>query len=261
MSDTFADIDGVRFRYRFDGPAAAPVLMLSNSLGTDLSMWEPQLPALARRFRVLRYDSRGHGASGVPPGPYTIEHLGRDVIGLLDGLGIDCVHFCGLSMGGMTGMWLGIHTPTRLHRLVLANTAARIGPPDNWNARIENVRAGGMTAISQAVLERWFTPEFHAQHPDRITAMRQMLERSPVDGYVACCAAVRDMDQRDAVAGIGAPTLVIAGTHDAATPPADGRFVAEHIAGARYVELDAAHLSNIEAGARFTGALLSFVEA
>jgi 3-oxoadipate enol-lactonase len=261
MSDTFADIDGVRSRYRFDGPAAAPVLVLSNSLGTDLSMWAPQLPALARRFRVLRYDSRGHGASGVPPGPYTIEHLGRDVVGLLDGLGIDRVHFCGLSMGAMTGMWLGIHAPARLHRLALANTAARIGPPDNWNARIEKVRAGGMAAISQAVLERWFTPEFRAKHPDRITAMRQMLERSPAEGYVACCAAVRDMDQRDAVAGIGAPTLVIAGTHDAATPPADGRFVAEHIAGARYVELDAAHLSNIEAGARFTDALLSFLEA
>jgi 3-oxoadipate enol-lactonase len=261
MPDTFADIDGARFRYRFDGPPAAHVLVLSNSLGTDLSMWEPQLPALARRFRVLRYDSRGHGGSAVTPGPYAIERLGRDVVGLLDAFAIDRAHFCGLSLGGMTGMWLGIHAPERLSRLVLANTAAQIAPPDPWNARIEKVRAEGMAAISQAVLARWFTPAFHAQRPADAVAMKEMLERSPAGGYVACCAAVRDMDQRDAVAGIRAPTLVIAGTHDAATPPADGRFLAEHIAAAGYVELDAAHLSNIEAGPRFTDALLSFLEA
>jgi 3-oxoadipate enol-lactonase len=224
-------------------------------------MREPQIAALARTFRVLRYDTRGHGTSTDTPGPYSIESLGRDVVGLLDGLGIERAHFCGLSMGGMIGMWLGVHAPGRLRQLVLANTAARIGPPDNWNARIEKVRAGGMAAISQAVMERWFTPGYIAKHPGQIVAMRQMMERTPAQGYVACCAAVRDMDQRDAVAAIGAPTLVIAGTHDIATPVADGRFLADRIKGAAYAEIDAAHLSNIEAAPAFTAALLAFLNA
>jgi 3-carboxy-cis,cis-muconate cycloisomerase len=260
-SDGFSEVDGARLHYRIDGAERAPVLVLSNSLGTDLAMWEPQIPALLRAFRVLRYDTRGHGTSADAPGPYSIERLGRDVVGLLDSLGIERAHFCGLSMGGMIGMWLGVHAPGRLHRLVLANTAARIGIPDNWNARIDKVRAGGMAAISQAVVERWFTPGYIAEHPDRIVAMRQMLERTPAQGYVACCAAVRDMDQRDAVAAIGAPTLVIAGTHDVATPVADGRFLADRIEGAAYAEIDAAHLSNIEAAPAFTTALLAFLNA
>ena len=158
-------------------------------------------------------------------------------------------------------MWLGAHAPGRLHRLVLANTAARMGPPDNWNARIEKVRAGGMGAISQAVLERWFTPGFMAKHPDRIAAMRQMMERTPAQGYIACCVAVRDMDQRDSVATITVPTLVISGTRDVATPPAEGKFLAERIQVATYAEFDAPHLSNIEAAPAFTAALLAFLNA
>ena len=260
-SGFFVEVDGASIHCRFDGTARAPVLVLSNSLGTDLAMWDPQIATLARTFRVLRYDTRGHGKSAATPGPYAIERLGRDVIGLLDGLKIERAHFCGLSLGGITGMWLGIHAPGRLQRLVLANTAARIGPPDNWNARIEKVRAGGMGAISQAVVELWFTPAFIAINPERIAMMRQMMERTPAKGYTACCAAVRDMDQRDAIAAIGAPTLVIAGTHDVATPATDGRFLADHIKGAAYAELDAAHLSNIEAAPAFTAALLAFLNA
>jgi 3-oxoadipate enol-lactonase len=259
VTDAFVTVDGARLRCRFEGTASSPVVMLSNSLGADLTMWDDQLPTLLRQFRVLRYDTRGHGGSTVAPGPCSIERLGRDVVGVLDGLGIDRVHFCGLSLGGMTGMWLGLNAPNRLRRLVLANTAARIVPPENWNARIERVRTGGMRAIAPAVLERWFTPAFHAQHPERIAAMQRMLEGTPADGYVAACSAVRDMDQREAIAGIRVPTLVIAGASDQATPPADGRHLARRIAGARYVELATAHISNIEAAAEFNAAVVAFL--
>jgi 3-oxoadipate enol-lactonase len=255
----FLELAATRFHYRFDGPERAPVVMLSNSLGTTLAMWEPQIGALSAKFRVLRYDSRGHGQSAVTPGPYTIEQLGRDAVGLLDALGIDRAHFCGLSMGGMVGQWLGAFAPQRLEALVLCNTSARIGPPEAWNARIDAVRKGGMAAIVDAVLARWYTPAFLASATDAIAATRAMLLGTPADGYVASCAAVRDMDQREGTAHIAVPTLVIAGTFDAATPPEDGRFLAQHIRGARFVELPAAHLSNIEAPPAFTRALTDFL--
>jgi 3-oxoadipate enol-lactonase len=259
----FADVNGARLHYRYDGPEGAPVLVLCNSLGTDLSMWDLQVAAFAAKFRVLRYDRRGHGASAVTPGPYTIELLARDVLGLLDTLGMDRVRFCGLSMGGMVGMWLAANTGDRLEKLVLCNTAAQIGSPDPWNARIEAVRKGGMAAIESGVLARWFTPGF-LQQPTPMRGpifdrMRETLLALSPEGYAACCAAVRDMDQRETIARIGTPTLVIAGTHDAATPPAAGQFIAKQIRGAQYVELDAAHISNVEAADRFTEAVLRFV--
>jgi len=255
----FVDLANVRLRHQFDGPVGAPVLMLSNSLGSDLAMWEAQMPRLTRDHRVLRYDTRGHGQSAVPPGPYTIERLGRDVVALLDQLALDRVTFCGLSLGGMTGMWLGVHAPARIARLVLANTAARVAAPELYNARIDKVNAGGVAAISDAVLARWFTPAFIAREPATLNAMKAMMERTPASGYAACCAAIRDMDQREEVQAIAAPTLVIVGTHDGATPPADGHFLAERIPGARLVELDAAHLSNIEAAPAFNATLASFL--
>jgi 3-oxoadipate enol-lactonase len=255
----FADIDGVRVHYRFDGAEGAPVVMLSNSLGTELAMWDPQVPSLAARYRVLRYDSRGHGLTAVPPGPYTIEQLGRDALGLLDALGIDRARFCGLSMGGMVGQWLGANAPDRLVKLVLCNTAARIGTAETWNARIASVRGGGMAAIVDGVLARWFTPAFAAASPEAVAATRAMLLRTPPEGYVASCAAVRDMDQRAAVAGIAVPTLVIAGAHDISTPPEEGRWLAGRIRGARCVELPAGHLSNVEAAAAFTRAVGEFL--
>ena len=253
------DIDVDKFNCRVDGPADAPVLVLSNSLGTSLPMWDAQMPALAERFRVLRYDTRGHGASPVTPGPYTIGELGRDVLMLLDALKIRRAHFCGLSMGGMIGMWLGAHAPDRIGRIVLANTAPKIGTPEMWNQRIDNVRKGGMEAIVDTLLERWLTPGFRARAPEPVARLRAMLTATSADGYMACCAAVRDMDQRDAIAGIRHPTLVIAGTHDAVTPPAEVRATAERIRGARYVELDAAHLSNVEAAERFTAEVVGFL--
>ncbi|HVL75442.1 MAG TPA: 3-oxoadipate enol-lactonase [Noviherbaspirillum sp.] len=245
--------------YQIEGDEGAPWLILSNSLGTALEMWDPQMPALLRQFRVLRYDTRGHGRSEVTPGPYTIAQLGADVIGLMDGLDIARAHFCGLSMGGMTGMWLGIHHPQRVGRLALCNTAARIGPPELWNARIAKVTSEGMASIAPAVIDRWFTPRFQQEARQQVERVRAMLESMPPDGYAACCAAVRDMDQRGALGRIQAPTLVIAGTHDGSTPPADGRAVAGCIAGARYVELDAAHLSNWEQCEQFTDAVVGFL--
>jgi len=255
----FVDVNGARLHYRIDGPESAPALVFCNSLGTDHTMWDPQVPASAGRYRVLRYDRRGHGASAVTPGPYTIEQLGRDVLGLLDHLGIDRVRFCGLSLGGMTGMWLGTHAGNRIERLVLCNTAAQIGSPDPWNARIEAVRKGGMAAIESGVLARWFTPGFLARPTPMLGRMRETLLQLSPEGYAACCAAVRDMDQRESITRITAPTLVVAGTHDAATPPAAGQFIARQIRGAQYVELDAAHISNVEAADRFTEQVLRFV--
>jgi 3-oxoadipate enol-lactonase len=255
-----ANLGDVRIHYRLDGPSDAPVVVLSNSLGTELAMWEPQVAALVPRFRVLRYDSRGHGASSVPDGPYTIDQMGGDVVALLDHLGLARVRFCGLSMGGMVGMWLGRFAPARVARLVLSNTAARIGPPEAWNTRIARVNEGGMAAVADMVVARWFSPAFLATQPPAATAARQMLLRCNPQGYVAACAGVRDMDQRDGIAAIGVPTLVISSTHDVSTPPPDGRFLAERIAGARYVELDAGHISNLERPADFNRALVDFLE-
>jgi 3-oxoadipate enol-lactonase len=255
----FLDLKDAQIFYELAGPEGAPVLVLSNSLGTSLEMWEPQLPALSQAFRILRYDARGHGRSSVSPGPYTIENLADDVLGLLDKLGFERVHFCGLSMGGMIGMSLAMRASNRLRTLVLCNTAPKIGSLKMWNTRIATVRKGGMRAVVDGVLERWFTPTFRSRSPEAVDCTRQMLLKTPVEGYAACCAAVRDMDARDAISSIRVPTLAIAGTHDPVTPPTDGRFMADRIAGAGYRELPAAHLSNIEAPAAFTMEVSSFL--
>jgi 3-oxoadipate enol-lactonase len=255
----FVESDGARFHYRIDGSEQAPAIVLSNSLGTNLSMWDAQIPALAARFRVLRYDTRGQGQSSVTPGPYSLMQLGRDVIHLLDELEIERAHFCGLSMGGMTGMWLGVYRATRVERLVLCNTAARIGSPEIWNARIEAVRQGGMAAIADIVIQRWFTPRFIAHAPESIERTRQMILATPPEGYMANCGAIRDMDQRETISDISAPTAVIAGINDPVTTISDAQYIVDRVAGAQYAELDAAHLSNIEAAEHFTQVLLRFL--
>jgi 3-oxoadipate enol-lactonase len=259
MTDSFFDLAGVRFHYRVDGDERAPAVVLSNSLGTDLTMWEPQMPDLVRRYRVIRYDARGHGRSAVTPGPYTIAQMGRDVLGLLSCIGVERAHFCGLSLGGMTGMWLAANAGYHINRLVLANTTAYMPPAEMWNTRIETVRTGGMSAITPAIVQRWFTPQFVASHPIEVGTTRAMLESTPPEGYVAACAAVRDMDQRASLRTITRPTLVIAGAHDAATPPENARALVSAIPGATYVELPASHLSNVEAPVEFTTALLDFL--
>ena len=248
-----------RLHYQLEGADDAPVLMLSNSLGTHLGMWAPQMPSLLSHFRVLRYDARGHGQSSVPDGPYSIAQLGADAIALIDHLRLDRVHFCGLSMGGMTGLWLALNHAARIDRLVLCNTAARIGPPEMWDVRIEAVLAQGLAAIVPAVLDRWFTRDFRHGATAQVELVRAMLQTTTDAGYVASCAAVRDMDQRGQLGAISVPTLVIAGRQDMATPPADGRFLADHIAGARYVELNAAHLSNWEVAQAFTMHVCDFL--
>ena len=255
----FVAAGDLHVRYELAGPAEAPAVVLSHSLGADLSMWDPQARALAARCRVLRYDGRGHGRTTVAPGPHTIETLARDVLALMDALGVARAHFCGLSMGGMIGMWLGAHARDRIDRLVLSNTAARIGTSEAWNARIRGVESGGMTAVSSAIIERWFTPEFRRRSPDTVAMAGRMVAAAPAAGYTACCAAIRDADARAYLAAITAKTLVIAGAHDPATPPADGRALAAAISGARYVELSASHLSNLEAEAAFTAELLAFL--
>jgi 3-oxoadipate enol-lactonase len=254
-----AQLKDVRIHYDLAGPAGAPALVFSNSLGATFSMWDPQAPALQKQFRVLRYDTRGHGQSSVTPGPYTIEQLASDVLALLDALQLDRVHFCGLSMGGQTGMWLALNAAARLNKLILCNTAAKIGTPEMWNNRIEAVRKGGMNSISTAVMGRWFSSDFRSNSLEVITAIKQSFERTNPEGYAANCGAIRDFDARETIAAIHVPTLVIAGTHDAATTPADGRYLADHIPGARYVELNASHLSNIETRDRFTSELSAFL--
>ncbi len=255
----FAQLADVRLHYELEGDPKLPVLMLCNSLGTTLDMWAPQMPAMLAHFRVLRYDTRGHGRSQVTPGEYSIAQLGADAVALLDHLGMQRVSFCGLSMGGMTGMWLGANRPDRVERMVLANTGAKLGDPPTWEARFAAVRSGGMASITPSVLDRWFTARYQRLSPNEVQKVRAMLLATSPDGYIANGAAVRDMDQRADLAKIKVPTLVIAGTYDGSTPPELGREVAQAIDGARYVELDAAHLSNWEQTGAFSSAVLSFV--
>jgi 3-oxoadipate enol-lactonase len=255
----FINANNLLFQCEWNGPEGAPVLVLSNSLGTNLTLWDPQIPVFEKNFRVLRYDSRGHGESGVSLRDYSVELLARDVVGLLDALKLERVHFCGLSIGGMTGMWLSVHAPERLHKLVLCDTSPQIGDAQTWNTRILSVRSGGTKAIAQSVVERWFTPEFRAKNPEAVAKTKEMIESTNPDGYIASCAAVRDFNFWPEVAGIHAPALVIAGTHDPAVPAADAQRLAREIKGAKYAELNAAHISNVEAAEQFTAEVSAFL--
>ena len=253
------DIQGQAFAVRSDGPDAAPVLLLSNSLSSDMSMWDDQVPRWARHFRVIRYDQRGHGQSAAPPGPYTIDRLGRDAVAVLDHLGISRAHFCGLSMGGMVGMWLLTHAPERIDRAVLSNTAAHMGPVELWNGRIALAKEGGMEATVEPTVKRWFPAAFHEAAPAAIERMRDMIRRTPLAGYIGSCEAIRDMDQRETIRGIRNPTLVIIGAKDPATTPEAGRAIHAAIPGAALAVLDAAHLSNIEQPAAYASTVEEFL--
>lgn len=255
----FVDAPQVRIHYELSGPENAPVVLFANSLGADLSMWEPQLPALSGRFRVLRFDMRGHGASSVPPGPYRLEELALDAVALLDALGIARVHFCGLSLGGAVGQWLGIHRPERLLSLTLCATACSFGPRANWEERIAAVERGGVEAIADAVLARWFTQAFFERHPGEVARFRAMLCATSAQGYAAAAAAVRDTDLCAAVHRIAVPTLLIAGKADPATPPARLEELRAQIPRAELVVLEAAHILNVEAAEAFNRALMAFL--
>ncbi|HEY0492185.1 MAG TPA: 3-oxoadipate enol-lactonase [Candidatus Dormibacteraeota bacterium] len=246
--------------YRFDGPSDAPVFVLSHSLGLSTVMWDPVLPQLVKRFRVLRYDHRGHGASPAPAGPYEIADFGRDFVQLLDRLQVERVSFCGLSLGGMVGQWLGAHAPDRLDRLVLCCTAERMLKPEDFTTRAAAVRAGGMAPIVDLAISRWFTPGFLAGHSSAIAPLRAALLAVNVEGYAATCDAIAAMDQRDDLPKIKAPTLVLAGSADVVTPPAQAQQMADRIPGARSVVLAGApHIACVEQPEAFADQVLGWM--
>lgn len=236
-----------RLHFVVDGPPDRPVLVLGSSLGTTGAMWGPQLPALTQHFRVVRYDHRGHGNSPVSPGPYRLESLAEDVLALLDRLELDRVHYAGLSLGGMVGMELAARAPERIGRLALLCTSAQLGPPEGWHDRARIARTQGTAALVDVVVGRWFTPDFAATHPATVAAFRAMVSRTPSAGYAGCCEAIAAMDLRARLASIQAPTLVVAGSVDPATPPEHGRLIAESVPSAHLAVIDgAAHLANVE---------------
>lgn len=255
------NIAGEAFNVLVEGDETKPVLMISNPLGMTLRVWDGVMPALLEHFRVVRTDARGHGASVADEGPYSIERLGRDAVAILDTLGIETAHWLGLSKGGAVGMWVLAYAPERITRAVLANTAARIAGPDVWNERIRFAREAGMDAVAEAAAERWFTRGFRDTRPEEVEAVLAMVRATPLQGYVATCAALRDMDLREAIRSVRAPVLVIVGRHDPSTPPEAGASVASSIAGAKLVTLETSHMSCIEDPVGFSEAVIGFLTA
>jgi 3-oxoadipate enol-lactonase len=256
----YADSGGVRLAYDVSGPAGAPPLLLVNSIGaTRTVLWRRQVPELATRFRVITYDTRGHGESAVPPGEYTLDNLGQDAVAVLDAVGIDTAHVCGISMGGITAMWLGIHAASRVRSLVAANTAARIGSLQSWGDRIALVKAEGLAGVAEQAMPRWFTQDFRDRDPGTIEQFKAMVRSIPPAGYLGCCAALRDADLRDAVSAIAAPTLAITGALDVLTPPEALAFVHAQVTGSRLIALDCAHISNVDKSDEFNAAVMSFI--
>lgn len=252
-----APAEAVAVHCRVEGPEGAPVVVLSGSLGTELGVWDAQVAALAGRFRVVRYDHRGHGRSPVPRGPYALEDLGRDLLALLDRLGLERVSLCGLSLGGLVGMWAASEAAQRFERLILACTSSRFAPPEQWHERAATVRARGVAAVADAVLGRWFTPAFRARAPETVERMARMLVSTPAEGYAGCCEALAAADARARLRAIRAPTLVIAGANDPATPPDRARLMKDEIREAELVVLpEAAHLASVECPEAFTEALV-----
>ena len=253
-------VNGARMAHQIDGPAKAPVVMLSNSLMSTHRMWDPQLDALQERFRVLRYDTRGHGASQTTPGPYSIELLADDAAALIDLLQLGAVHFVGLSMGGMVGQQLALRHPDKVLSLSLCDTASEMPPRELWDGRIATARAGGTAALVDATIKRWFLPAFIERDPQAIEAVRAMILETSAEGYIACASAVREMSQTYLLPRIDAPTQVIVGREDSACPLAAAEVLAREIKGATlHVIDDAAHLANIEKPAEFTALLLDFI--
>jgi len=253
------EANGSPIYVQVEGPERAPVLILSNSLGTTLHMWDGQVAPFTKHFRLVRFDRRGHGKSGLPQGPYSMEILGRDVLAIMDTLGIEQANWCGLSMGGMEGMWLGANAPERFQRLVLSNTSSFFPDKKGWNDRLALVRTNGVPAFASPNMERWFTKGFRERDPQAIERMREMFAATPLDGYIACGEAVRDMDHRELLPRVTNPTLVIIGRHDPATTPDAGDYIAKNIPGAEHFMIDAAHISNVEQPQQFNDAVLGFL--
>jgi 3-oxoadipate enol-lactonase len=260
-------INKIQINYQFDDFNQREVLIFSNSLGTDLSMWEQQVDILSHHFNILRYDTRGHGQSinsenqnQSEPYEYDIATLGQDVLGLMDYLKIEKAHFCGLSMGGLIGQWLGINAPDRFEKIIIANTAAKIGNTEGWNQRIKYVSENGLESITSATAERWFTESFRTQQPQIIKQVLDNFIKTDLAGYTACCASVRDADFRTQLHNLEVPTLVISGSKDPVTTVEDAKFLAKRIPVASHVSLSAAHLSNMEKGEEFSKLILHFSE-
>lgn len=244
--------------YTTDGDPGLPSLVFSNSLGTDHTMWQAQADALGSFFHVIRYDTRGHGLSSA--GPCNMAQLGQDVISVLDALGVNKAHFCGLSMGGVTGQWLGLHASDRIEKLVIANTAAKVGSSSAWLARAASVRLDGLDGVADGACARWFTPAFTLQHPAQVNRLVDGLRAGNAEGYASCCEALADADFREEIHALPNATLIIAGLYDPVTSEADAAFLQQKITGSRIALLPASHLSNIEAGPAFTQALLDFLK-
>jgi 3-oxoadipate enol-lactonase len=257
----YLDLASHRLHYRTDGDAAdKPWLTFCNSLGTDLTMWDRQAVALSHSYRVLRYDRRGHGLSSTPSAPYALADLGNDVLALLDALGIARTHFCGLSIGGLTGQWLALHAGDRLGRIVLCATAARIGTRASWSARIEAVQADGLGALAAATAQRWFTPAFIAAEPGTVGAVLERFAATSPEGYTGCCAALADADLREDIARIPNPVLAISGEDGPVWPPSELKAVAATVQRGRHVSLAGRHIVNIESSSSFNAALIDFLE-
>jgi 3-oxoadipate enol-lactonase len=252
---------GATLAYDVEGEAGAPALLFLNSIGSTRALWDGQRRAFRGRYRVVTYDARGHGASSVTPGPYTVAQLARDAVAILDAEQIEAAHVCGLSLGGITALRLALDAPARVRSLTLANTGARIGSVESWTARIALVRERGMSAVADIAMSTWFTDAFRAREPDTAARFRAVIESTPVEGYLGCCDAMRDEDLRDALPTLRGPVLAIAGTHDRATPPELIEQVHARVAGSRLVRLEAAHLSNVEQADAFDTALSSFLRA
>jgi len=251
--------DGCALNVEVEGPANAPVLMMSNSLGTNLHMWDDQAPAFSKQFRLVRYDRRGHGQSEAPKGPYTMDRLGRDVLSIADALGVKRFNWCGLSMGGMVGQWLGANAPDRLEKLIVSNTHYYYADKQPWHDRIKFTQDKGLAALAPMQMERWFTKGFREKNAQAIARITEMFVATPVDGFIGCCEAVRDMDFRQSTPTITVPTMVIVGSQDPATPPSAGEDIHKMIKGSTLVAIDAAHLSNVEQPKAYTDAVLNFL--
>ncbi len=256
------EVDGVRIAWEGRGPADAPVVVLSHSLGATSWMWAPQADSLAVDHRVVLVDTRGHGGSDAPPGQYTVELLAGDVLAVVDALGVDRFHLCGLSMGGHIGLWLASHRPERLRSLIACNTAAKLSTAHAWHDRIAAVAAGGMDSVRDTVIGNWFAPGFPAAHPERHDEAHRVFAALSPQGYAGCCAALAASDLTGAVAGITVPTIIIGGAHDVATPPAQAEWLHDMIPGSELTIFDdAAHLSNLDVPDAFTARLRSFLDA
>jgi 3-oxoadipate enol-lactonase len=254
--------NGISINHRLEGPANASVVMLSHSLATNLSMWDPQVPALTSRYRVLRYDTRGHGGTDAPEGPYSLEQLAEDARALLQALGVSRTHFIGLSMGGMIGQVLALERPQLLHSLVLCDTSSRV-PAEakpTWDERIRVTRAQGMEPHVEPTIGRWFTAPFRERRPDVVSPVRAMIRGTSPRGYIGCCQAIAALDLTDRLHAIGVPTLIIVGEDDPGTPVAASRTIHERIKGSELVILkSASHLSNMEQSEAFNRAVTAFL--